>query len=120
MWSWFFPLTPGESLRVPFGRIEVYSGYNVPFRLRARIASDHLPLAADVTAIPLLTERMPSLDVSPLFKKSPGQATSGTTSMLMEWVVITGPSIMCLPGFVSGCILGETLHPVDHQIFCRI
>jgi hypothetical protein len=42
------------------------------------------PLAADVTAIPLVTERMPSLDVSPLFKKSPGQATSGTTSMLMD------------------------------------
>jgi hypothetical protein len=39
----------------------------------ARIASDHLPLAADVTAISLVADRIPSLDVPPsIFKESAG------------------------------------------------
>jgi endonuclease/exonuclease/phosphatase family metal-dependent hydrolase len=39
----------------------------------ARIASDHLPLAADVASFHLVAERMPSLDVPPsMFEESPG------------------------------------------------
>jgi hypothetical protein len=39
----------------------------------ARIASDHLPLASAVTAISLVADRMPSLDVPPsIFKESAG------------------------------------------------
>lgn len=66
----FFPLFALDRIWVwPIRALQSIRAHNSP---AARIASDHLPLAADITAIPLVTERMPSLDVSPIFKESPG------------------------------------------------
>jgi endonuclease/exonuclease/phosphatase family metal-dependent hydrolase len=67
----FFPLFALDRIWVwPIRALQSIRAHDSPV---ARIASDHLPLVADVTAIPIVTERMPSLHVPPsMFEESPG------------------------------------------------
>lgn len=67
----FFPLFALDRIWVwPMRALQSIRAHDSPV---ARIASDHLPLAADVTAISLVADRMPSLDVPPaILKENPG------------------------------------------------
>jgi endonuclease/exonuclease/phosphatase family metal-dependent hydrolase len=59
----FFPLLSLDRIWVwPIRALLSVRAHDSP---TARIASDHLPLAADVAAMPLLAERMPSLEAPP-------------------------------------------------------
>ena len=71
----FFPLFALDRIWVwPIRALLSVRAHDSPV---ARIASDHLPLAAVVAAIPLVAERMPSLDVPPsIFEETPVSPTS--------------------------------------------
>jgi endonuclease/exonuclease/phosphatase family metal-dependent hydrolase len=67
----FFPLFALDRIWVwPIRALLSIRAHDSPV---ARIASDHLPLAAEVAAFPLVAERMPPLDMPPsLLEESPG------------------------------------------------
>lgn len=71
----FFPLLSLDRIWVwPIRALLSIRAHNSP---TARVASDHLPIAADVAVFPLVAERMPSLDVPPsIFEETPVSPTS--------------------------------------------
>ena len=78
----FFPLFALDRIWVwPIRALLSIRAHDSPV---ARIASDHLPVAADVAALPLLAERMPSLDAPPsVFEDTAGSTdSSGAVSEL--------------------------------------